>query len=94
MKPLFWMGSSLKDLKALPDEVQRVIGRELMDVQFGGQPLNAKPLKGLGPRIYEILEDLRYEHVSRRLHGEIRRRGICPARVPEEERSRRRDPAA
>ncbi|HEX8832077.1 MAG TPA: type II toxin-antitoxin system RelE/ParE family toxin [Longimicrobium sp.] len=57
MKPLFWMGSSLKDLKALPDEVQGVIGRELMDVQFGGQPLNAKPLKGLGSRVYEIMED-------------------------------------
>src|SRR3954452_24387068 len=57
MKPLFWMGSSLKDLKALPEEVQRVVGRELMDVQFGGKPLNAKPLKGLGPRVYEIVED-------------------------------------
>jgi len=57
MKPLFWIGSSLKDLKALPDEVQRVIGRELMDVQFGGQPLHAKPMNGLGPRVYEIVED-------------------------------------
>jgi phage-related protein len=57
MKPLFWMGSSLKDLKALPQEVQRVLGRELMDVQFGGQLLNAKPMKGLGSRVYEIVED-------------------------------------
>jgi phage-related protein len=28
-----------------------------MDVQFGGQPLNAKPMKGLGARVYEIVED-------------------------------------
>ena len=57
MKPLFWMGSSLRDLKALPEEVQRVIGRELMDVQFGGHPLNAKPLRGLGSLVFEIVED-------------------------------------
>jgi phage-related protein len=57
MKPVFWMGSTLKDLRRMPDEVQRVIGRGLMDAQFGGRPLNAKPLAGLGPGVFEICDD-------------------------------------
>src|SRR6187402_2726705 len=57
MKPTFWMGSSLKDLKRLPEEVQHTLGRGLMDAQLGGKTLHAKPMKDLGPGVLEIVED-------------------------------------
>jgi hypothetical protein len=45
-KPLFWMGSSRKDLRAFPDEVQDVMGRALLDAQLEDRHPEAKPLKG------------------------------------------------
>jgi phage-related protein len=57
MKRIFWMGSSLKDLKKLPAEVQHVLGRNLLDAQHRGQPLNARIMKHLGPAVYEIVDD-------------------------------------
>jgi phage-related protein len=44
-------------LKNLPAEVQRTVGRGLLDAQFGGTPLNAKPMKHLGSGVFEIVED-------------------------------------
>lgn len=48
MKPVVWVGSSLKDLKALPEAVQRGIGRALKQAQQGDKPSSAKPLTGFG----------------------------------------------
>jgi phage-related protein len=48
MKPLHWIGSSKKDLVALPDEVQAEVGHTLYLVQEGDTPDNVKPLKGFG----------------------------------------------
>lgn len=56
-KPLHWVGASRKDLLALPAEVVSSIGYALGVVQFGGRPPSAKPWKGLGPRILEIVEN-------------------------------------
>lgn len=56
-KPLHWVGSSKKDLLALPEEVVSRIGFALGVVQFGGWPPSAKPWKGLGPGVLEIVED-------------------------------------
>lgn len=57
-KPLYWIASSRKDLKAFPDEVQDVMGRALLDAQFGGKHPHAKPLKGFGGAgVLEIVED-------------------------------------
>ena len=56
-KPLHWVGSSKKDLLGFPEEVVDNIGYALSAVQFGGNPTSAKPWKGLGPGIYEIVED-------------------------------------
>lgn len=47
-KPLFWVGSSRKDLKSFPGEVQDVMGRALLDAQFGDKHPDAKPLRGFG----------------------------------------------
>lgn len=56
-KPLHWVGASRKDLLALPAEVVGSIGYALGVVQFGGRPPSAKPWKGHGPGILEIVED-------------------------------------
>ena len=56
-KPLHWVGSSRRDLLFLPEGVVRRIGFALGVVQFGGRPPSAKPWKGLGPGVLEIVED-------------------------------------
>jgi phage-related protein len=55
-RPIIWVGSSLKDLKDLPQEPRRDIGFALSGVQQGEFPPNAKPLKGL-TGVYEIRVD-------------------------------------
>jgi phage-related protein len=57
MKVVRWIGPSKKDLKDFPDEVQKDIGRALMWAQLGGKHQNAKPWKGLGPGVWEIVSD-------------------------------------
>jgi phage-related protein len=58
LKPLYWMGSTLKDLRDSPEEVKDGIGYTLELVQKGERPANAKPLKGFGgASVLEIVED-------------------------------------
>lgn len=53
-----WIGSSKKDLKALPQEVMRVMGFALRIAQLGGLYEGAKVLKGFhGADVIEILAD-------------------------------------
>ena len=54
-KPLFWMGSSLKNLKAMPIPVQKFFGAALRDVQHGDTPDESKPWKGLGSGVWQIV---------------------------------------
>jgi phage-related protein len=56
-KPLHWVGSSKDDLLEFPEEVVDNIGYALGVVQYGGRPPSAKPWKGLGPGVSEIVED-------------------------------------
>jgi len=56
-KPLHWVGSSKKDFLAFPEEVVDDIGYALGAVQYGGHPPSAKPWKGLGPGVHEIVEN-------------------------------------
>ncbi len=58
-KPLFWVGSSKDDLLAFPDPVKDEIGTALSVAQFGGKHPNAKPWRGEGPGVLEIVEDYR-----------------------------------
>jgi len=58
-KPLHWVGSSLLDLRRFPEEVQGEIGDALGWAQFGGKHPSAKPWKGEGPGVMEIVEDHR-----------------------------------
>jgi phage-related protein len=58
-KPLIWMRSSLKDLEEFPDEVQEHVGYALSAAQFGGKHPDAKPWKGDGSGVFEVVEDFR-----------------------------------
>jgi phage-related protein len=58
-KPLFWIASSLDDLLAFPEAVKDEIGAALSVAQFGGKPPSAKPWKGAGAGVLEIVEDYR-----------------------------------
>ena len=56
-KPLFWIGSSLKEITRFPSDVQRSVGFALSAAQYGGKHPAAKPLKGEGPGILEVVKD-------------------------------------
>ena len=47
MKPVLWVGSSKKDMRAMPEEVQSEFGHSLREVQKGKDPGNTKPLRNL-----------------------------------------------
>ena len=42
-KPILWIGSSKKDLKALPDKIQNTFGFALYLAQIGDKHEDAKP---------------------------------------------------
>jgi len=57
-KPLEWIGSSHKDLMALPMDVRRFFGYALSLAQAGDQHDAAKSLKGFhGAGVVEVVED-------------------------------------
>ena len=58
IKPVAWIGSTKKDLLALPEAVQKEVGFVLFQVQCGKMPPEAKPLKGFGSAsVQEIIVD-------------------------------------
>lgn len=79
-KPLFWVGSAKRDLLVFPEDVKDEIGVALSVAQFGGKHPKAKPWKGEGPGVLEIVEDyrgdtyravytVRFEHAIYMLHS-------------------------
>jgi phage-related protein len=54
-KSVVWMGDSLKQVKSFPEEVRKDIGSSLYEVQLGDKPNNAKPFKGVGSGVFEIV---------------------------------------
>jgi phage-related protein len=56
-KELFWIASSYRDLLAFPERVKDCIGTALGVAQFGGKHPSAKPWKGEGPGVLEVVED-------------------------------------
>jgi phage-related protein len=57
-KPLKWVGSSRRNLAALPEDIQDVFGSALLDVQYGDTPDGARPFgEGLPHEIWKIVED-------------------------------------
>jgi phage-related protein len=57
LKAVFWLGSSRRDLRAMPEQVRRNIGQALYAAQQGETDPVAKALKGFGgARVMEIVE--------------------------------------
>lgn len=48
LKPIRWIGSSLRDLKSFPAEVRSDVGYALYAAQNGDTDPSAKPMKGFG----------------------------------------------
>lgn len=58
MKNLYWLGSSKKDLKAMPDDVLDTFGYALHLAQDGKKHPDAKPMQGFGSAgVVEVVED-------------------------------------
>jgi phage-related protein len=55
-KPVHWVGASKRDFMAFPAAVKEDMGNALGIAQFGGTAPTAKPWKGLGPGVLEIVE--------------------------------------
>ncbi|MCX7139261.1 MAG: type II toxin-antitoxin system RelE/ParE family toxin [Proteobacteria bacterium] len=59
-KPLKWIGSSKRDLDAMPEDVKDVFGHAIDLAQVGGKHQDAKTMSGFGSAgILEIVEDFR-----------------------------------
>jgi phage-related protein len=56
-EPLYWVGSSKRDLLAFPEAAKDSIGSALSIAQFGGKHRAAKPWRGEGPGVFEVVED-------------------------------------
>ncbi len=60
LKPVTWVGTSLKDLREFPEAVQELMGYALYIAQRGGKHQNAKVLSGFGGAgVVEIIKDHR-----------------------------------
>ena len=58
-KPLHWVGSSKKDLLSFPEAVVDDFGYALGVAQMGGVAPSAKPWKGEGSGVFELVQDHR-----------------------------------
>lgn len=57
-KPLVWVGRSLDEILALPEDVRRAMGFALRFAQAGAKHDHAKPLKGYaGAGVLEVVEN-------------------------------------
>ncbi len=56
-RPLDWVGSSKKDFMAFPEPVKDDMGYALGLAQLGGKHPDAKPWKGQGPGVFELVEN-------------------------------------
>lgn len=55
-KPLHWVGSSKRDFLDFPNQVKNDMGYALGVAQFGAKHPHAKPWKGEGKGVFEIVE--------------------------------------
>ena len=54
MKPICFLGDSLKCLRAFPEDARQDAGYQLDIVQRGGQPDDFKPMRSVGKGVEEI----------------------------------------
>lgn len=91
-KPLAWIGSSKKDLMALPLDVRKFFGHALDFAQRGDKHDAAKVLKGFGGAgVLELVEsdqDGTYRAVYTVKFADS---GVCPSRLQQKKQARHRD---
>jgi putative addiction module killer protein len=61
-KVIRWLGSSLDDIRAFPEEARRDAGYQLRRVQQGLMPSDWKTMKAVGAGVYEIRIHTGAEH--------------------------------
>jgi phage-related protein len=59
IKPVVWLGDSLRALRTFPSAVQDEVGYALFLAQRGDKHVSAKPFKGLGAGVLEVVSDYR-----------------------------------
>ena len=60
LKPVIWVGSSRRDLRAFPEPVKDHMGYALYIAQRGGKHRDAKTLSGFGGAgVVEVVKDFR-----------------------------------
>ncbi len=55
VRSVVWMGDSRKRVRDFPTEVKKEIGVAIFDVQMGVTPPDAKPFKGIGSGVFEVV---------------------------------------
>jgi len=61
-RPLVWLGSSLEDVRAFPDEARWAGGYQLRRAQLGLMPSDWKAMTVVGPGVFEIRVRTGAEH--------------------------------
>lgn len=61
-KPVAWLGSARRDIRAFPADARRNAGFELRRVQQGLDPDDWKPMSTIGPGVREIRIHTELEH--------------------------------
>ena len=59
LKPVVWLGDSLRELRTFPAAVQDEMGYAIYLAQRGDKHVSAKPLKGLGAGVLEVVSNHR-----------------------------------
>jgi len=59
LKPVIWLGDSLRELKTFPAAVQDEMGYAIYLAQCGQKHVSAKPVKGVGSGVLEVVSDHR-----------------------------------
>lgn len=56
LAPLVFQGDSVRALRGFPADVRQDLGYALYQLQFGQTPLDRKPVRTVGPGVYELRE--------------------------------------
>jgi phage-related protein len=93
-KPLIWLGSSRKDLLAMPRAVQREFGFALHLAQIGTKHPGAKVLRGSVGRRAGSRRELRDQYLLACLYRALFPSRLCPSLLQEEISKRHRNDEA
>jgi phage-related protein len=75
--PVVWIGSALDDMRAMPEEVKGVFGKQIDDVQAGVFPEGARPFReGLPSDIWKLVANDGGETLSVCLRRCVSRSGV------------------